>query len=312
MSIVKELVKGERLERYANQHPCFAVAGNGKPNNKGRIHLPVSPYCNIACRFCSRSTDSEAATELRPGLSAAVLSPVEALEVVERACALSPELTVAGIAGPGDTLASGHALDTFALVKERFPHLLRCMSTNGLLLEESLGRILEVGVHTLTVTVNDIDPQRLTLINDHVIHHGRLYRGDEAAELLIESQLRGIRAAARAGIVIKVNTVLVPGVNDMAIGEIAEAVATAGAALYNIIPLIPNALMADCPAPTCAQLDGARSAAEGRITVFRHCQHCRADAIGVPGGKDYSRQVYADIRQGGAPAPSFENTFSHG
>ena len=33
-----------------NSHPCFG----GHKNNVGRIHLPVSPGCNIACRFCDR------------------------------------------------------------------------------------------------------------------------------------------------------------------------------------------------------------------------------------------------------------------
>lgn len=33
-----------------NSHPCFG----GRKNNVGRIHLPVSPGCNIACRFCDR------------------------------------------------------------------------------------------------------------------------------------------------------------------------------------------------------------------------------------------------------------------
>ena len=38
---------------------------------------------------------------------------------------------------------------------------------------------------------------------------------------------------------------------------------------------------------------------------FRHCQHCRADAAGIPGGTDVSRQLY--IRP-----VTLENTFSHG
>lgn len=40
----------ENQERLRNNHPCFA----SKPGNLGRIHLPVSPACNIGCRFCSR------------------------------------------------------------------------------------------------------------------------------------------------------------------------------------------------------------------------------------------------------------------
>jgi nitrogen fixation protein NifB len=287
------------FEEISGRHPCFAL---GKPHNKGRIHLPVSPGCNIACRFCERSLNRD---EQRPGVTAEVLKPDEALAVIEQALELAPELSVVGIAGPGDTLATPFALETFRLVRQRFPQMLRCMSTNGLLLADRIDELVEVGVDTLTVTVNEIDPDRLVLINDHIVYHGRLYTGIEAAELLIANQLAGIRAAADWGLLIKVNTVLIPGVNDGRIGEIARAVKEVGAGLYNTIPLIPHAKMADMPAPTCAQIDRARSDAEKHIRVFRHCQHCRADAIGAIGGRDYGEQIYLNHLRP-------ENTFSHG
>jgi nitrogen fixation protein NifB len=281
------------------RHPCFAL---GKPNNKGRIHLPVSPGCNIACRFCERSINR---SEQRPGVTAEVLSPAGALEVVAQALELAPELSVVGIAGPGDTLATSAAFETFRLVRERFPQMLRCMSTNGLLLEEKIDELIEVGVDTLTVTVNEVDPVRLADINDYVVYQGRRYIGIEAAEILITHQLTGIRAAAARGVLIKINTVLIPSVNGDHIGKIVRAVKEAGAGLYNVIPLIPNAKMSDVPAPTCAQIDQARSEAEKHIAVFRHCQHCRADAIGALGGRDFGEQIYLNRKR-------HENTFSHG
>ncbi|MDR2587660.1 MAG: radical SAM protein, partial [Coriobacteriales bacterium] len=265
------------LDNLSAKHPCFAL---GKPNNKGRIHLPVSPGCNIACRFCERSINR---SEQRPGVTAEVLKPAEALDVVAQALELSPEITVVGIAGPGDTLATPLAFKTFRLVKEHFPQMIRCMSTNGLLLADKIDELVEVGIDTLTVTVNEVDPVRLAQINDRIVYRGKLHTGLEAAEILIANQLAGIRAAADRGVLIKVNTVLIPGINSERIGEIARTVKEAGAGLYNIIPLIPNAKMADMPAPNCKQIDGARADAEKHITVFRHCQHCRADAIGIIG-----------------------------
>jgi nitrogen fixation protein NifB len=234
-----------------------------------------------------------------------VLRPDEIVELIGKTLEVAPELSVVGIAGPGDTLATPYAFQSFRLVKEQFPQMLRCMSTNGLLLEDKIGELVEVGVDTLTVTVNDVDTTRLVQINDRVVYQGRIYHGIEAAELLISKQLAGIRAAAECNLVIKVNTVLIPGINDQHIGEIARAVKEAGAGLHNIIPLIPTAQMAHYDAPTCAQIDAARSAAEQHIVVFRHCQHCRADAIGVPGGREYGQQIW----QHRVNAP---NTFSHG
>ena len=76
-------------------HPCFG----GHKNNVGRIHLPVSPGCNIACRFCARVIND---VEERPGVTSKVITPTESLEILDKALRICPEITVAGIAGPGD------------------------------------------------------------------------------------------------------------------------------------------------------------------------------------------------------------------
>lgn len=285
-------------ENLRKSHPCFG----GAQNNVGRIHLPVSPGCNIACRFCSRDINDD---ELRPGVTSKVISPQEALVVLDKALKLCPQITVAGIAGPGDTLATDYALETFRLIKEAHPELIRCMSTNGLLLDERADEIIEVGLGSLTVTVNAVDPEILTKLNAGIIYHGKRYDGLEGAEIMIENQRKGIRKIAEAGITIKVNTVLVPEINGEHIEEIAKLVSEAGAAIYNIIPLIPQAELADRKAPGCLEIDAARSRAAKYIDVFRHCQHCRADAAGLVGGKDYGDQLY--MRRIGR-----EETFSHG
>lgn len=286
-------------EQLSKQHPCFAKGGMGKT---GRIHLPTSPTCNIECKFCSRKFNKY---EKRPGVAATVVSPEEAVEVVRRSLELCPDLTVAGIAGPGDTLASDFAIETFKLIRKRFPKLYRCMSTNGLLLPEKADEIINAGIDSLTVTVNAIDPEIEAKLNNGILYHGVHYKGVEAAKILIENQLAGIKLIADAGITVKVNTVLVPSINADHIGEIAEKVASLGAKIYNIIPLIPQHDLKDEPAPNCADLFKARQKAEKFIDVFRHCQRCRADAIGVPGKTDISSQVYdRPIR--------LEETFSHG
>ena len=224
---------------------------------------------------------------------------------MERALQFCPELSVVGIAGPGDTLASDKAIQTFELVGRRFPKLLKCMSTNGLLLNERVEELIRVGIDTLTVTVNAVDPAIQARIINGLVYHGRRYEGTEAAEILIRNQLAGIRKAAAAGIVVKVNTVLIKEINYFHIKEVAKAVSEAGASIYNIIPLIPQHDLKDCAVPTCAEIEQVRAEAGKYIDVFRHCQHCRADAVGVPGKNNFSRQVY----QGGLRV---KETFSHG
>lgn len=285
-------------ERLKNSHPCFA----GHKANKGRIHLPVSPGCNIECKFCDRKINDY---EQRPGVTSAVIKPEEALEIVRKSLELCPEITVAGIAGPGDTLATDYALETFRLIKEAFPDMIKCMSTNGLLLEERAEEILEVGIDSLTVTVNAVNPAIEARLNSAVLYHGRRYEGEEGAGLLIQKQLAGIRKISEGGITVKVNTVLVPGVNDRHIEEVARTVSEAGASIYNLIPLIPQYELSECEAPGCIQIEAAREEAAKYIDVFRHCQRCRADAIGIPGEQDFGDRIYLT-------RIAHKETFSHG
>ncbi|MDR3233734.1 MAG: radical SAM protein [Planctomycetaceae bacterium] len=287
------------ITEIAARHPCFA---SGRPNNKGRIHLPVSPGCNIECCFCNRQLNT---TEQRPGVAAQIISPQQAVEVVRRSVQAVPEITVVGIAGPGDTLATPYALETFRLIADEFPQLIMCMSTNGLLLEDKAEELIDVGINTLTVTVNEVFPETLSKICGRITYKNQIYEGKEAAQILIEKQLAGIRRVTQTGMIVKVNTVLVSEINRGHIEKIAQTVKEAGASLYNIIPLIPQHKLSHCKVPLCSEIDLARSEAERHIPVFRHCQHCRADAIGIPGGRDYGEQIYQK-------RISMENTFSHG
>lgn len=281
-------------------HPCFGSHGA----TTGRIHLPVCPGCNIACRFCERSINTN---ENRPGVTARVLKPEEAVQIVEKALKISPEIRVCGIAGPGDTLATSNAFKTFALIGKEFPQLIKCMSTNGLLLNERAEEVINAGIDSLTVTVNAVDPKIEAQLNDYIIWHGKKIEGEDGAKILIENQLAGIKKICDAGITVKVNTVLVPRINGHHIEEIAATVAELGADKYNIIPLIPSAKLKDEPAPTCQEIEEARMTASQYIELFLHCNHCRADAIGVPGKSEFASKVYANFRN-----VSVEEHFSHG
>jgi len=288
------------LEHITNLHPCF---GKGPNLNKGRIHIPVSPTCNIQCAFCNRTRNDY---EKRPGVTQEIIDPDTAVEIVDKALQICPEITVAGIAGPGDTLASPYAIETFKKIREKHPELINCLSTNGLLLEEKAEQLAEAGVKTVTVTVNAVDPEILQHIVLWIVKDGVKYTGKEAATILIEAQKRGIRKIKQLGAMVKVNTVLCPGINEDHVEEIAKTVSELGADYMNIIPLIPQYQLKDLKEPNCNELHEARSKAEKYLPVFRHCQRCRADAAGIPGKLDISDKLY-DLKKLNA-----ENTFSHG
>jgi nitrogen fixation protein NifB len=215
-----------------------------------------------------------------------LLTPVEAIEKVRLVMAseiMGPMIKVIGIAGPGDPLANDETFETFRLVGEEFPHLIKCMSTNGLLLPEKIDLLQELDLHSLTVTVNAIDPEVGGRIYRHINYHGRRYIGTEAARILIANQLEGLERAAEYGMTIKVNTVLIPGVNDGQVKKIAAKVKSLGAFVMNVMPLIPQADFADAIPPTPEELASVQAANEQIIGQFKHCKQCRADAVGLIG-----------------------------
>jgi nitrogen fixation protein NifB len=281
-----------------SSHPCFSAKCRPQA---GRLHLPVAPGCNIFCRFCSRGFSKDAE---KPGNAAKVISPEEALGIMDMALSLCPEIKVAGVAGPGDPLAGPEALDALFLIKKEHPGLICCLSTNGLMLEESMERLLLAGVQTLTVTVNALDPEILLKINRGILTEDGFMGGLKAQEALIGAQERGIKLARKNSMFIKINSVLMPGINDAHIPFIAKRAKEWGAELINVIPLIPSGELENLKAPSKEEWQRAASAAEKHLPVKTNCRRCRADACGIPGVSDFREEIYGTM--------SFPETFSHG
>jgi len=263
-------------------HPCFG----GDHNKAGRIHLPVAPGCNIKCGFCERKFDC--ANESRPGVTSKVLTPEQAVlrvELVKQHMEKlgGAELKVVGIAGPGDPLANPKTFETFRLVRAAFPEMTLCLSTNGLRLPEKLDEIIACDVHSLTVTVNALTAETGAKVYEWIHFAGTTLRGIEAAEILLMEQLKGIEMAAKAGLMVKVNHVYIPGVNDHETLDLAVKVRDLGADMMNIMPVIPVGRFADVERPSEFTMEMVRNQAELILSQARHCKQCRADAAGLVG-----------------------------
>lgn len=264
-----------------DRHPCFNREAHGR---FGRIHLPVAARCNIACGFCDRRY--ACVNESRPGVTAGLLSPEEACELALRAAARLPGLSVAGIAGPGDPLANpAETFETLRLIRKVLPHLLLCLSSNGLALPEAAKEIADLGVGHMTVTVNAVNPAIGARIYRRVQGPDGPLSGEEGASLLLERQEMGIRRLKALGLTIKVNTVIVPEINEFHVAAIAERVADWGASLMNCIPLIPvpGTPLGVYPEPGHERMTRVRAQAEAFLPQMRHCARCRADALGLLG-----------------------------
>jgi len=268
------------------EHPCF---DEGASHIYGRIHLPVAPRCNIQCNYCDRRYDC--VNESRPGVTSRVISPQEAAGRVEEAVRELPVIRVVGIAGPGDPLFNEGTFETFRLVGERFPFLHKCMSTNGLLLPEKVKALRELGLDAITVTLNTVEPAVGARIYAFVYYQGRRLEGVEGAEVLLSNQLTGIEMAVREGMVVKVNTVMIPGINDDYIIGVARKAKELGVYVQNIMPLIPLSRFANISPPSPDDVEKVRAECGRVIKQVGHCRRCRADAVGLL-HRDMSVQLF--------------------
>jgi nitrogen fixation protein NifB len=278
-----ERLEGPALARsspFLANHPCYSRAAHRR---YARIHLPVAERCNLGCRYCERRIGGLTYHAYRPAVAARVVRPEEAVELVARHL---PEgnLTVAGVAGPGEPLCNPETFETLRLVGARFPELILCLSTNGLLLADRAEELYALGVRTLTVTLNTVDPALGERIYSCVMAGNQVLVGREGAAALLARQLEGIGRAAALGMAVKINSILIPGVNaDGHLQQVARAARAVGAWVQNITPLIPLGRFRDLQPPSRAQLQRTRARCEQIIPQFRLCRQCPADAVGVPG-----------------------------
>jgi nitrogen fixation protein NifB len=138
-------------------------------------------------------------------------------------------------------------------------------------------------VHSVTVTVNALTPETGAGIYQWVRYRGSRLEGAEAAALLLDKQLTGIEAAVAAGMLVKVNSVYIPGVNDHETLPLAVTARKLGATMMNILPLIPQGIFRNHSRPSDLVMDLVRNQAETILSQARHCGQCRADAAGLLG-----------------------------
>ena len=282
-------------------HPCYSEQAH---RHFARLHLAVAPACNIQCHYCNRKYDCS--NESRPGVVSELLNPEQAVQKALAVGAAIPHLAVVGVAGPGDPLANPDRLfATFRALAAKAPDLTLCVSTNGLALPKHVDELVKYRIGHVTITINCVDPDIGARIYPWIFWNHRRIRGRKAAEILIAQQQKGLEMLVEHGVLVKVNSVLIPGVNDDHLPEVHRVVAAKGAFLHNIMPLIARPEhgtyfgLTGRPEPTAAQLQALQEACaiqSGATGMMNHCQQCRADAVGLIGqdrGAEFSLEKVA-------------------
>ncbi len=286
-------------------HPCFNQEAR---HTHARIHLPVAPHCNMQCNYCNRKYSC--VNESRPGVTSAMLTPGQSIVYLRKYTEKVSNLSVVGIAGPGDPFAcASETLETLRMVKARYPHLLLCVASNGLNLFPYVDELAAIGLSHVTVTVNAVDPRIGAKFYKWMVVDGHRYEGLEAATLLWERQRSAIRALVAKGVIVKINTIYTPGINDSHIEQVAQTMSVLDATILNIMPLLPtaNTPFADIKEPDKKAVQQARALAGRYLPQMTHCSRCRADAAGLIGEENSQKniellQISSNLSADAAPA----------
>ena len=275
----------EDIRRKVEDHPCYSEQAH---HYFARMHAAVAPACNIQCHYCNRKYDC--ANESRPGVVSEVLTPEQAVKKTLAVAAAIPQMSVLGIAGPGDPLANpARTFATFRMLSAKAPDIKLCVSTNGLALPDCVDELAQHNIDHVTITINCLDADIGARIYPWIFWKHKRVRGRAAAQILIERQQLGLEMLVARGILVKVNSVMIPGINDKHLAEVSRTVKAKGAFLHNVMPLIAEAEhgtyygISGQRSPTPAELKELQDECEGDMNMMRHCRQCRADAVGLLG-----------------------------
>ena len=171
--------------------------------------------------------------------------------------------------------------------------MLLCVATNGLGVGPHIDELADLQVSHVTITITATNPAIGAEIYAWIRDGKRPLRGEEAATLLIARQTEALIRLKSKGIVVKVNSIIIPGVNDEHIPDIARKVGDMGADIMNCMPMVPvkGAAFEELPPPDGLTTSRVRLQSGLHLPQMTHCARCRADAVGYIGETVTAEQI---------------------
>ena len=291
-----------------SNHPCFNAKVRG---SHGRVHLPIAPRCNIQCKYCDRKYDC--VNESRPGVTSAVLTPKQSIIYLDYIFENVKNISVVGIAGPGDPFANPkETMETLRLVRKKYPEIILCLATNGLGISPYIEELAQINVSHVTITLNALDPEIGAQIYSFIRHGKKVLSPKAGFKVLLEKQLEAIKKLKEKNITTKVNTIIIPGINEDHIEAVAKKMSELGVDILNCIPFYPNkgSAFAHLKEPSKKLINSIRKKASQYIPQMYHCGRCRADAVGILGEKN-NKEIIEKLKECSKMPEIYDEKRSH-
>ncbi len=211
------------------------------------LRLSVTDRCDLACVYCMPPS-GEDDHALRPELTT--------FEEIVRLVSVFSRMGVRRLRFTGgEPLVRKDFLRLVELVHRREPDLGLVMTSNATRLSELARPLREAGLGGVNISIDSLDPERFREIT----------RGGDLSRVLA-----GIHAAREAGLVVKLNTVPLGGVNDDELGRIVDWAWELGIT-PRFIELMPLGEGATLPADRFVGAERTIAALGGRLAEGERC-----------------------------------------
>ncbi|BCS88015.1 radical SAM protein [Pseudodesulfovibrio sediminis] len=249
---------------HYQSHPCFGMTSR---QTVGRLHLPVAPRAHARTKFAGLGKNQPA------------IMPEEALNWLNHVVAQEKPISIVGITGPGDPLAAPEAtLRTLKMVRESHPDISLCLTTLGLSGAEHAEELAALGLSHVTILVDAVDPEIAEKIYAWIRPATKNMPLPEAAKLLMNEQAKSVTAFKNAGITVKVNTTVYPGINAGHVEKVAATMATLGADIMAVVPYWPEE---EDSSPDMELLATVRDRAAQHIELMPAWTECGDGLVGL-------------------------------
>ena len=169
------------------------------------LRVSVTDRCNMRCRYCM----PEESYVWLPRAS------ILTFEEIARLVRVFADLGVRGVGLTGGEPLLRHELERLIALLEPLSGIGDiALTTNGILLADQAARLRAAGLHRVTVSLDTLRPDRLR-------DFARTTRHGDIVE--------GIAAARRAGLPVKINSVVIRGFNEDEVAELIEFAKAQGA-----------------------------------------------------------------------------------
>lgn len=204
------------------------------------VNLPVAPACNIMCNFCSKDSDC-ICNGNNPQVLSRTMTPRQAINWAISSINKNSGIKFIKITGPGEPLFNHQTFEVLKRLNFELPGFSYGISTNGLLLEEKIKELVQLNVKHVEVSINTFSKDLALKLYSRVIKDNNIIMNSRhLAEMMLDSQIKGVKACIENGISVKINTICFPGINDEEILSIAEKCKEMGVTSFCLISGYPN------------------------------------------------------------------------